>query len=320
MDRREFLRATATGVAAAAMSASAPTQAASESHAARLPQRVLGKTRRRLSIVGMGGIVVMGNDQAHANRLVSEAFEKGVIYYDVAPSYGDGEAEEKLGPALEPYRKRCFLACKTGRRDKAGAEEELNRSLQRLRTDHFDLYQLHGLTRMEELDQALSNDGAIRTFEAARKDGRIRHVGFSAHSVEVALAAMDRYPFDTILFPINFVLYTNANFGPQVVAKAKEKGMGILALKSMARQPWPQGVPHDYPKCWYQPISNPEDAALAVRFTLSQPITAMVPPGDERLFRMALNTALGFKPLTTAEQTVLRQRAEGLTPIFRLAA
>lgn len=98
----------------------------------------------KLSIIGFGGIVVKDAEQQHANRVVAEAFEKGVNYFDVSPTYGD--AELKLGPALEPYRKKVFLACKTGQRRREGASEELNESLKRLRTDYFDLYQLHSIT------------------------------------------------------------------------------------------------------------------------------------------------------------------------------
>ena len=107
---------------------------------ARLRQRKYGQTGVKLSIIGFGGIVVDGAEQQHANRVVAEAFEKGVNYFDVSPTYGD--AELKLGPALEPYRKKVFLACKTGQRRREGALEELNESLKRLRTDYFDLYQL----------------------------------------------------------------------------------------------------------------------------------------------------------------------------------
>ena len=108
---------------------------------ARLPQRQYGQTGVKLSIIGFGGIVVDGAEQQHANRLVAEAFEKGVNYFDVSPTYGDAELE--LGPALKPYRKNVFLACKTGQRRREGASEELNESLKRLHTDYLDLYQLH---------------------------------------------------------------------------------------------------------------------------------------------------------------------------------
>jgi len=252
---------------------------------ARLRQRKYGRTGVKLSIIGFGGIVADGAEQQHANRVVAEAFEKGVNYFDVSPTYGD--AELKLGPALEPYRKNVFLACKTGQRRREGASEELNESLKRLRTDYFDLYQLHSITDIKnDVDAVFAKGGAMEVFLEAKKQGRVRYLGFSAHSEQAALAAMDRYDFDSVLLPINFATFYKSDFGPKVIAAAKSKGTAILALKSLARQQWPQGDPlrKQYPKCWYQPLIEREDARLALYFTLSQPITAAIPPGEESLF------------------------------------
>jgi aryl-alcohol dehydrogenase-like predicted oxidoreductase len=284
-----------------------------------MERRAYGNTGEQLSIIGFGGIVVMNVEPEAAARLVAEAVDRGINYFDVAPSYGN--AEERLGPALEPYRDRVFLACKTGKRTRDEAAAELRESLQRLRTDHFDLYQLHALTTREELEQVFAPGGAMEAFVAARDQGLVRYLGFSAHSVETALEALERFPFDSILFPINWVNYFQADFGPQVVARAQEKGAARLALKAMARTLWPEGTTErPFAKCWYEPITDPEEAALAVRFTLSQPITAAIPPGEEKLFRMALDIADRFQPITEAELAELRRRAQGLKPIFRLAA
>jgi len=283
-----------------------------------MERRPLGRTGRELSIIGFGGIVVMNVEPPEASRLVAEAVDRGVNYFDVAPSYGN--AEERLGPALQPYRDQVFLACKTGKRDKQGAADELRASLHQLRTDQFDLYQLHALTTMEETEQALGPGGAIEAFLEARDAGLIRHIGFSAHSVETALAAMDRFDFDSILFPTNYVLYHQAGFGPQVVERAQQKGVGRLALKAMARTSWAEGQPRTFSKTWYEPISDPDEAALALRFTLSQPITAAIPPGEAELFRLAMQIAEQFRPLSQEELDDLRRRAGSLKPIFHLAA
>ena len=283
-----------------------------------MERRPLGRTGEELSIVGFGGIVVMNVEPEEASRLVAEAIDRGVNYFDVAPSYGN--AEERLGPALAPYRDRAFLACKTGKRDKAEAARELRESLQRLQTDHFDLYQLHALTSMEEMEQALGPGGALEAFLEARDAGLIRYIGFSAHSVETALAAMDRFSFDSILFPTNYVLFYQANFGPQVVERAQQKGVGRLALKAMARTHWAEGQPRSFSKTWYEPVTDPVEAALALRFTLSQPITAAIPPGEAQLFRLALEIAEQFRPLAPGEAEELRRRAGSVQPIFRLAA
>lgn len=312
MKRRDFLR---LGIAAG--SAAALGLGGVEARSVELPKRKLGRTGEELSILGMGGIVLCGNDQRAADRIVSRAVDRGVNYFDVAPSYGNGEAEERLGPALKPYRGRAFLACKTTKRDKVGAAEELRSSLKRLQTDRVDLYQMHGLITVDEVRTALGPGGAIEAFNEAKKQGLVRYLGFSCHSVEAAVAAMDGFSFDTILFPVNYVCYLKGDFGPQVVEKARSKGMGILALKAMARTAWPADGKRDYPKCWYQPLSAPSLVDLALRFALSEPVTSALPPGDERLFELALSVAERFKPLTQGERKELEAAAASLQPIFQ---
>ncbi|MCP4263838.1 MAG: aldo/keto reductase [Planctomycetes bacterium] len=290
----------------------------SSSNSPTLPQREYGKTGVKLSVIGFGGIVVKDVEQQHANRVVAEAFEKGVNYFDVAPTYGN--AEFKLGPALEPYRKKVFLACKTTQRKREGAAAELKESLKRLRTDHFDLYQLHAITAVEkDVDAVFAKGGAMEVFIEAKKQGQIRYLGFSAHSEEAALAAMERFDFDSILFPINFATFYKGNFGSKVIATAKSKGVARLALKSMARQRWSKGDParKEYSKCWYQPLSEQEEARLGLYFTLSQPVTAAIPPGEESLFRLAVDLAMTVKPISKDDLEKVKQMAEPLNPIFK---
>lgn len=285
-----------------------------------MERRPYGDTGDELSIVGLGGVVLVDMEQADADRIVAEAVERGVTYFDVAPSYGkDQDTEKRLGPALKPYRDRVFLACKTGRRDRAGAEEELTRSLKHLETEHVDLYQLHAITTVEDVEKAFAPEGAMTAILEAQQAGRIRYIGFSAHSVEAALLALDRFPFASALFPINFVTFYEGNFGPQIIAKAQEKGAARLALKAMARTNWKEGQERPYPHCWYEPLTDPRLAELALRFTLSQPITAAVPPGDPRLFRLALDLADRFRPITEVETAELQRYARGLQPIFKAA-
>ena len=322
MDRRNFLKTgtmAATGLAASDRILARTHKVPDAGDKARpIPRRKLGKTGEELSIVGFGGIVVMNNSQSFANNIVAEAVDHGINYFDVAPSYGDAQA--RLGPALEPYRKDVFLACKEEDWTKDGCAKLLDESLRLLRTDHVDLYQFHALTKMSDLEQILGPNGAMETFEAARKAGKVRFIGFSAHSVEVALAAMDRFNFDTILFPINFVLFSQANFGPQVIEAAQKKGMGILALKGMAKTTWPNTEKGDHPhsKCWYEPADFPHQAALGYRWTLSRPITAAMPPGDERYFRLGMDIGQQFEPITEQESAKLLASAAGINPIFHL--
>jgi aryl-alcohol dehydrogenase-like predicted oxidoreductase len=314
MERREFLKQSALTAAAAA--ATRISGAATPIN--QIARRPLGKTGEHLSIIGFGGIVVMDEDPGQSKNIVAEAVDRGVNYFDIAPSYGN--AQERLGPALAPYRKNCFLACKTEGRMKDDSRKQLEESLRLLKTDHVDLYQFHGLTKMADLDKVLGPGGAMETMEAAKKEGKIRYIGFSVHSAETALAAMDRYNFDTVLFPVNFVLFSQANFGPQILKRAQEKGMGILALKSMAKTVWPadQKQNHPEPKCWYQPASFPDEASLGLRWTLGHPITAALPPGDEKYFRLAMDVAQNYKPLERHEEQALLARATGVEPLFHL--
>jgi aryl-alcohol dehydrogenase-like predicted oxidoreductase len=271
----------------------------------------------RLSIIGLGGMLLVDMEQSVVNGIVAEALQRGINYFDVAPFYGDGEAEQKMGIALESHRDRIFLACKTMERSAKGAQFELERSLDRLHTDHFDLYQFHTLSDLDEVEEIFAPGGAMETFQRARKQGKIRYIGFSAHSVEAALAMLDRFQFDSILFPVNFVCYARGNFGPQVMEKAKEMGVARLAIKAMAHGPWRKSDIRKYPKCWYRPIDDRNLAKQALRFTLSEGVTAAMPPGDERLFRMALELAHDLPPLTVAERETLLASTKGLRPLLR---
>jgi aryl-alcohol dehydrogenase-like predicted oxidoreductase len=271
-----------------------------------------------LSILGFGGMVVVGMEQGGSDAVVGEAFERGVNYFDVAPYYGDGEAELKLGRSLEPYRKRVFLACKTLKRDAQGARRELERSLRRLRTDHFDLYQFHAVTEPDDVEMIFAPGGAAEAFLQARREGKIRFIGFSAHSVEAALAMLERFSFDSVLFPVNFICWSRGNFGPQVLERARTLGSARLALKALAHGRWHRGEIRRYPNCWYRPIEDRALASQALRFTLSEDVTAVIPPGDENLFRMALElAAAGLSPLAPLERKALLESARGLSPLLR---
>jgi aryl-alcohol dehydrogenase-like predicted oxidoreductase len=316
MERRDFLKQGAIAAAAAAYASRANASTAAPTSP--IARRTLGKTGEQLSIIGFGGILVMNEETGAAANIVAEAVDRGVNYFDVAPSYGN--AQERLGPALAPYRNKSFLACKTDGHSREAARADLEQSLKLLKTDHLDLFQFHALTKMADLEKALGPGGAIETMEAAKKEGKIRFIGFSVHSAETALAAMDRYNFDTILFPINWVLFTQANFGPQILKRAQEKKIGILALKAMAKSVWPTGERqnHPVPKCWYQPAAFPDEASLGLRWTLGHPITAAIPPGDERYFHLAMDVAQSYKPLNATEEQALLAGAHGAEPLFHL--
>jgi predicted aldo/keto reductase-like oxidoreductase len=315
MKRREFIKQ--AGITAAAV-ATTRLNATDSKPSAPIARRALGQTGEQLSIIAFGGILVMDREPGATANLVAEAVDRGINYFDVAPSYGN--AQERLGPALAPYRNKCFLAGKTEGRMKDDSRAQLEQSLKLLKTDHLDLYQFHALTKMSDLDKVLGPGGAMETMEAAKKEGKIRFIGFSVHSVETALAALDRYNFDTVLFPVNWVLFTQANFGPQILKRAQEKMIGALALKSMAKTVWPatEKPHHPQPNCWYKPAGFPDEASLGLRWTLGHPITAAIPPGDEQYFRLAMDVAQNFKPLDAHEEQALLGSSHGVEPIFHL--
>jgi aryl-alcohol dehydrogenase-like predicted oxidoreductase len=281
-----------------------------------IPQR-LYRDDVHLSIIGLGGMLLVGMDQTAADRIVAESSDRGVNYFDVSPFYGEGEAEEKMGHALRSHRKKIFLSCKTLQRSALGARQELEQSLHQLRTDHFDLYQFHAVSSMKEVEEIFSPQGAMEAFLQAKKEGKIRYVGFSAHSVDAAMAMMDRFRFDSLLFPVNFINYAQGNFGPQVLAKAAKQGVACLAIKAMAHGPWRKNDERKYPNCWYRPIDDRDLACKALRFALSEKITAAIPPGDERLFRMARELAQELTPMTPEERQELLNSAQGLRPLMK---
>jgi aryl-alcohol dehydrogenase-like predicted oxidoreductase len=319
-DRRDFLKMGALAAAKAVMDKT-PALAMSSSPKVEgqldmtIPKRTLGKTGRQLSIIGMGGLVVADIPQEQANSIVADAVGRGINYFDVAPSYHN--AQERLGPALKSFRDKCFLACKSESRDKAGVEKELNESLRQLQTDHFDLYQLHAIRNVEkDVRAVLAKGGAMEAILEAKKQGKLSYIGFSAHTPEAALAAMREFDFDTMMYPINFACHFRKEFDTEVVAEAKKRNMGIIAIKAMARRPWPKDAAKKYKKCWYEPVEDPQLAQLALSWSLSQGITAALPPADERLFALAVEVIGKCKPPTQEDIAVLQKTAAESDSLF----
>lgn len=317
MKRREFISKTAMAAPVFSLFPANLSLIAREAPpAGKLEKRALGKTGEMLSIIGFGGIIVKDATPEDAASVVKFAIDTGVNHFDVAPSYGD--AEIKLGPALEPYRKNVFLSCKTTKRTKDDALKELEQSLKNLRTDHFDLYQLHAVTSLNDVKTIFAPGGALETFKEAQKEGKIKYIGFSAHSVEAAMALMNGFDFDSIMFPFNFATWNTGNFGPQVLELAKQKQMGIIALKAMAKGPWPQNADRSkYPKCWYEPLLGEDDIRMGLRFTLSHPVTNVITPGEAELFKIAINMKDTLSQLSKKEVNEIKLKAANQTPLFK---
>jgi aryl-alcohol dehydrogenase-like predicted oxidoreductase len=321
MDRREFLGAVG-GAAAIGGVSEALTAAGTWGKNMEMVPRRAWKDGIELSILALGGIVVCKMPQEEGSRRVAEAYERGINYFDCAPSYFDGEAEMKLGEALRPYRNKVFLAEKTQKRDAKSGRVELEQTLQRFHTDHVDLYQFHAVGSMEDVDKILAPGGAAELFFAAKKEGKARHLGFSAHNAPAAIRLMDALELDSAMFPVNVNAWENGGFGPQIMAKAKEKGMARMALKALAMGLWPKEMKESerpWAKCWYEPIAEPEMAKLALRFTLNQDVTAAVPPGNEKIFDMAMELASGPLPVLSAEELEgLKGSVGRVEPVFRV--
>lgn len=283
-----------------------------------MQKRPYGNTGIELSVVGFGGIVVMDETNADAARYVAEAIDSGVNYFDVAPSYGN--AEDRLGPALETYRKDIFLACKTQKRDAEGARASLEESLQKMRTDHFDLFQLHAMMSDEDVQTVLGPKGALEALVRAREQGLIRYLGFSAHSESAALALLDSFSFDSVLFPVNWASWLGAGFGGAVVSAAKKKGIPVLALKALAKRALAEGEARTREKAWYAPVETYGEAESGLRFTLSRPgVVAALSPGHMDLFRWACEASGHLSPLSLDEESELRMKAMSEVPLFPLA-
>ena len=281
-----------------------------------MEKRLLGKTGQLLSVIGFGAIVFVNEGTTFARETVARAIDAGVNYFDMGPGYGRGEAEEKGGPAIEPYRDKIFLAEKTRQRTREAAAKELRQSLKRMRTDHFDLYQFHAVTTAEEVQTLVGPGGALEAFVQARDQGLVRFLGFSAHTEEAALALMDHYDFDSVLFPVNYVAWHQGNFGPAVLDSAQEKEMGVLALKTLAKKTWTDGQRERWVKAWYSPVETYEEAKNALRWTLSRPVTSCVSPSHAELLWWMIEAEKELVPLTEEEQLVVTQSSEGVEPIF----
>lgn len=253
-----------------------------------MERKKLGKTGYEISRVIYGAIVSTDETQQDSDRFVAEAVDLGVNYFDVAPSYGN--AQERLGPSLAPYRKRVYLACKTLERRKDAARKELEQSLKDLKTDWLDNYQLHSVTTREDVETAFGPGGAMELLRDMKEQGVIRKVGITAHSEQAALACLRLYPFDTVVFPINWMLHMGQGIGESLKAAAEKDGFGLLSIKSIIQRAWKDDGERSaspWPKSWCRPIDEKDSAfrLAAMRYALSLGAAALIPPGNWECFR-----------------------------------
>ena len=280
-----------------------------------MEQRKLGKTNHMSSVVAFGGAALWKIDQAEADAAIEMAVARGVNHFDVAPSYGD--AEIHLGPWMEKHHKEVFLACKTQARGKDAAWESIKRSLDRLKVDYFDLFQFHGVDDLETLNVILSPVGALEAVLEAKQQKLVRHIGITGHRAYLHCEALNRFDFDTVLFPLNRVLAAHCNdyndFRP-LLDLARKKNVGTIAIKSVTKRPWES--PMHMHKTWYEPFDSPEDIEKSLRYTLSQGVTTLAMPGDLSLWPMILDAADKFHPMTKKQEEAAVDEVRQYKPLF----
>ncbi|NLH43738.1 MAG: aldo/keto reductase [Planctomycetes bacterium] len=320
MDRRDFLKvAGGCALASNALLAVETPPSGGGERLGELPRRPLGRTGEKLSVIGFPGLALSQYSQEEGTAGLHRAFDQGINYFDVAPAYGrDGDCEIKMGVGLQGIdRSKIFLACKTKKRDAQGAREELERSLTRLKTDHFDLYQIHAVFTPEEARQALAPGGALETILKAREEGKVRFIGLSAHTTKGALEMLNGFQFDSIMFPIDYVDYLQWGFGKAVIERARERGVAVFAMKTLCAGAWPQGATRSR-NWWYKTVESQQDADLAVRFSLSQPgVVAAIPPSFLDLVDKAILAGRAYRPITDAEVATLREMGVGCGSVFK---
>jgi predicted aldo/keto reductase-like oxidoreductase len=276
-----------------------------------MERRRLGRTGHSSSVVAFGAAGIGRVPQDVADRAIQAALDAGVNHVDVAPSYG--EAELRLRPWLSGIRDRVFLGCKTKERTREGAWAELHRSLERLGVDRLDLYQLHAVGKRHELDACTAPGGAIEALVRAREEGLARWLGITGHTHDAPVThreALRRFDFDTVMFPLNFVLWADPAYrvdAEALLQACRERDVGVHVIKTLAKAPW-----DDRPRThstWYEPFTEQPVIDRAVAFVLDRPVTTLCSTGDVTVLPKVLEAAARYRPLHAEETAALLETA-----------
>lgn len=287
-----------------------------------MEKRRFGRSGHMSSIAIFGGAALHPTiTQEEANAALDMALAAGMNHYDTAASYGHGMAETRMGPWVEQHRDQIFLGTKTTERSYNGAWAEFNRSVALLRGP-LDLIQIHAVTTFEELDKATGPNGALEAARDAREAGLTKYIGITGHgwlAPAIYVEALKRFDFDSVLFPINGVLFGNSDYrrdAETLLQMAQDRDVGIMAIKSIAKGPWHEGQTRTY-KTWYEPHDMQDMIQQCVNFTLSQPgVTGIPIAGDTRLLPMVLQAAEKFQPMSAAEQAAWIEQCREQESIF----
>jgi len=259
-------------------------------HDSKIPERKLGKTDKSVTILGLGGQGSLETQGTEKNciEIIQRAFELGITYADTSPIYGDGSSEKYYGEAMGSWRKKIFLASKTDIRDRDGSLKEIEGSLKRLKTDYLDLWQIHHLDTIEEVNQITKKGGALEALIQMHEEGVIRHLGITGHShPPVLLEMMKRHNFDTVLCPVNIGDRSmNPPFIDTVVREAHQRHMGVIGMKVLA-----QGY-----------VFHPKGATTVwepLVYAMSQPVSTII-LGIDTIAQLeeCVAIARGFRPMS----------------------
>jgi aryl-alcohol dehydrogenase-like predicted oxidoreductase len=268
--------------------------------------RRLGRLDHRSSVLLYGAAALASVEQEVADRSIQEALDAGINHFDVAASYGD--AELRLGPWMQRIRDRIFLATKTGERSREAAWSQINASLQRLQTERLDLLQLHAVGDLEDLDRAVGPGGALEAATRAVDEGLVNAVGITGHGSEapaVHLEALRRFPFATVLTPLNPVLWRDTVYRASYEALAEEvhrQDVGLMIIKTISRRNWPDGPEGAPYTTWYEPLDGEERIRAAVSWVLAhKEITGLATAGDIRLLGATIAAEQNRIPAEEAE-------------------
>ena len=279
-----------------------------------MEKRRLGKTGQMSSILALGGAAIGTVTQAEADAAITMAMEHGINHIDVAPSYGDSEL--RIGKWMPEHRKDFFLGCKTQARDKASAWESIKRSMERLKVSYFDLFQFHGVDDLKTLDTILGPGGALEAVLEAKQQGLIQYIGITGHRPGVYVEALNRFDFDTVLFPLSRVHaahFDNDNDFRPLLEEARRKDVGVITIKAISKRLWPSGDRSYH--TWYEPFDTKAEIERSLHYTLSQGVTTCPMPSDVRLWPMVISAAERYRPMAASEQQTALDEVRQYQPI-----
>ena len=276
--------------------------------------RRLGRLEHRSSVLVYGAAALGEVSQEVAEASLDQALDGGINHFDVAASYG--EAELRMGPWVSRVRDRIFLASKTGDRSADEARHSIEASLTRLQTHSLDLLQLHAVGDLEQLDLVTGKGGALEAAVQAQAEGLIGAVGITGHGHDAPathLEALRRYPFATVMSPLNATLWQDQDYRRSyeaLVDEVRSQDVGLLTIKAVARRNWPgvtagQPVGKQAHDTWYEPLADQRAISAATAWVLDHDeLTAMTTPGDVRLLGLLLAAERDRMPLDEAAEVL----------------